>query len=335
MARHVYLVVTDLHLYYKNLSSRKNYLAELDVARQKIEELCEKYDRPTILFLGDIFHSGYQSVTQAISDISWFGKLKEITSGLYTVVGNHELSYTKSNPFYGLICGVASSKLPISSKVFGHHGVVNVVDELIDGDTKFVFNHYGTEIDTDKFEGVKIGLFHQDLVTAQVEADNDIQVYGDRLEDTSVFSSYDYAFLGHIHSVYGLYREGRTFVDYLGSLGRTNVTEVNDKNRERDIPAVIIEDNKFSRIERNQFLLPSRAESVIEESVIANHEAYEKRKVLHEVRDMRIGNEDSIDNVRVMLKDYGGTALAIVDSAAEGKLGDLWRSVRPGGMYGF
>jgi len=72
-----WLVVSDLHLYYKNFANRKNYAEELSSVKMYCWSLAEKYkqagwDSVNLLLLGDVFHRGYQSTFSAVNDSDFF-----------------------------------------------------------------------------------------------------------------------------------------------------------------------------------------------------------------------------------------------------------------------
>lgn len=77
MDRICWLVVSDLHLYYKNFANRKNYAEELSSVKMYCWSLAEKYkqagwDSVNLLLLGDVFHRGYQSTFSAVNDSAFF-----------------------------------------------------------------------------------------------------------------------------------------------------------------------------------------------------------------------------------------------------------------------
>ena len=43
MANNAYLIISDLHDFYKNIENRINYVKEIDVVKQKILEIGIKY----------------------------------------------------------------------------------------------------------------------------------------------------------------------------------------------------------------------------------------------------------------------------------------------------
>ena len=89
----------------------------------------------------------------------------------------------------------------------------------------------------------------------------------------------------------------------MASLGRPNKTEVADNFLERNIPVVIIEDDKFSRIVPHKFQLLSRAESVIAAVDIDEKVKYEIKKQRQEAKEYISQTDDPIKNIFNWLAD--------------------------------
>lgn len=318
MGKTVYLIIPDLHLGNIMAANRINYRAEMEFVQGELLKIAIKYKRQGFtvktLFLGDIFHHSYKNVTEALTDYSflqaWFNKVGEC----YTVLGNHELTYYKANPFYNAIRSIDSeSVVKIKNKVWtplGAVNVLNVVDELHDGEVGFYFNHYGTGIHSCKDDKVKIGLFHQDIIDTSIA--NDTNTSGRRidwlkpveLERQSILDEYDYCFFGHLHTVYGVWKTEKTFLVYLASLGRTNETEVRDDFLERNIPGVIVEDGVFCGIEDNVIQLMKREECISEEVVEAMRASYAEAKERAGLRDYIAMNDTPINNIKHLFVEY-------------------------------
>lgn len=273
MISNAYLLITDLHL-FPTLVNRKDYLSELLPVLSKIESLLDSYREKGyhthLIFLGDIFHRGFSKVSQAfpLQDIIRYLCSKADTS--YSLVGNHELSYYKENPFWYLISELEDLSLRDISTIkqpLGTSNVLRIPAFIRDGDTTISFNHYGTNIKLpDANAKVNIGLFHQDI------GDNDITRMWGEFTPVESISNYDYCFFGHLHQAYGKYQiNGKFTAYYLGSLGRTNHIEVDDSNLERMIPVIITEDGKFQNIEEHTIILLSRAESISAEALIPSN----------------------------------------------------------------
>ena len=148
MSKNVYLVITDVHATYKNKRNRINYLSEVDFVFNKIEELIEKYSydyNVNLIFLGDIIDVSFKSQDKAILYNNTMIRLDSMVDKIYSVVGNHEITYYIDNPFWTLMNRIdapsVTSKLNKSWKPKGLMQIINVVDTLADGNVLFHFNH--------------------------------------------------------------------------------------------------------------------------------------------------------------------------------------------------
>lgn len=320
--KNAYLIVSDLHRFYKNLRSRVDYQAEIDYVWNYLLSLIDKYsvDREvSVIFLGDLFHRGYPDSFSAVNDNNLFRELRSKCSGIYSVLGNHETSYYKDNPFYTLVNSIDSEKVSrIRNKVcepVGVSNVINVIDELTDGEVTFYFNHYGTPVSTPRSDGVSIGLFHQDIVSqtvvTQAEKIFGTSVYAkvSDVEGNGILNGYKYSFFGHMHQMFGMYAlDNGNILYYLGSLGRTNIAEVNDEYLVRDIPVVLVDDGVLTGIQKNIFNLPNREQCVNEEAVLNNKEDYENRKQVLEARSYSFNGDNPMEE---LLARLAGDAMAI------------------------
>lgn len=293
MENTVWLIISDLHLYYKNLASHLDYVQEMIDVRGEIMKIANRYKEDgfefvNLLLLGDVFHRSYSKADVAIGDNNFFVMWNQHYGECYSVVGNHELSYYKSNPFFSMVKTIDSEKLKgITNKVWTPTGllpIIKVVDELEIADVRFLFNHYGTQISRATADGKKnIGLFHHDLVNSEIkqmmvnQRGHDFWSETVEFDNSGVLDGYDYCFFGHMHQVYGTFQmDSGTILCYLASLGRTNIQEISNDFLERNIPAVKIR-GKFMGIDDNKITLPSLEESVNISKVLQKQEDSEKR----------------------------------------------------------
>lgn len=218
MANNAYLIISDLHDFYKNIENRINYVKEIDVVKQKILEIGIKYREAgwnvNAILLGDVFHRAYQSVDFAILANNYWMLAKKLFTDIYCVLGNHETTYYASNPFYTLVNSIESEKVrKILNKVWQPRGLENifrVVDTVVDGNVILHFNHYGTPISRAIPEKVNIGLYHQDIINSEIR-DLMTTTYSNDLyycrpinfDNTDIFDGFAYNFFGHMHKVYG------------------------------------------------------------------------------------------------------------------------------------
>lgn len=327
MDKIAYLVASDLHQKYCNFQNRFDYRDEVRSVQMQLIKIAKKYAsagyKVKLLLLGDVFHNSYKDIFNAINDNNFFYVWKDFFGEIYSVVGNHELTYYKSNPFYTLVSEIHSKKISgLLNKVWtpvGVSDVIRVVDELHDGDVHFYFNHYDTNVSIPESTGINIGLFHQDIVCNQIITQMK-NLYGAEYYGTTVdfnkcefFEKYDICFFGHMHQVYGIWRTGGCTLYYLASLGRTNIAEVNDNFLERNVPAVIIEDGKFKTVEDNKFYLASRKDCVKEEIVALNKETYNLKKDIQEIKDHVPAFAEPVKNLKVLFSEDASISLILSD----------------------
>ena len=336
-----YLVVADLHWYYKNFKSHKNYRNEMQQIKDTLIGLAGKYrkegfNKVSLLLMGDVFHRGYQDVFSAMVDAGFFTSWSRYVGDIYSVVGNHELHYYASNPFFALLSEIGSCKILESVNSIwtplGTDKVINVIDELSDGEVVFHFNHYGTKINKPVDNKVNIGLFHQDIANSQIiERSKQIlgyNTYAPEVSNVEKLASYQYSFLGHMHQMYGTFKtDDGHFICYLGSLGRTSSAEVDDHFLERMIPCVKVIDGKFNGIDQNKFNLPDRDSTlnlaVVEEKAIQ----YELTKKKKEARSYVALDDNPMDG----LKSYfvnSPVALAVIDDLATNPIDRIGEDLR-------
>lgn len=325
MSKNAYLIITDVHATYKNKRNRINYLSEVDFVFNKIEELIEKYSydyNVNLIFLGDIIDVSFKSQDKAILYNNTMIRLDSMVDKIYSVVGNHEITYYIDNPFWTLMNKIdapsVTSKLNKSWKPKGLMQIINVVDTLADGNVLFHFNHNIRDGVSAPIEGkYNIGLFHKDIISKSIinsmELNKDMDIFEVNptyIEDNSyILHGYKYCFFGHMHKVFGKWdyiddiTGEETILQYLGSLGRSNHSEVNDNFLTRSIPAVIVTDGEFERVEDNFFDLPPRGECVNEKLVENDKIKYEKRKVIKSYNTYTSTGDDPINNMRELFAD--------------------------------
>ena len=316
--KHAYLLISDLHDTYRKKENRVDYQTEIKLVKEYVIKLIQKYRKDNtkvyLIFMGDVFDTGYKEVFSSTTANNFFIFLRNICDGIYLLFGNHELTYYSGNPIYTLFRTISSKKIQrVQNKMWKPQGIFetfHVVDEICDGDTIIHFNHYGTNISKAVDGYVNIALFHQDVVCSEILDDMQRHLhrtlYGSHpinFEQSDIFEGIHYNFFGHLHSVYGEWKlisdktGWETRLEYLASLGRPNYTEVHDDFLERDIPAIVLEDGRFVGIEHNRFLLKSYAESVREDVVKKNKERYEAVKERKEIRNYDPLSDEPVKNL--------------------------------------
>jgi hypothetical protein len=306
-----------------NIQARYDYRKEINQAFEQLVKVIVKYKKIGVkvhlIWMGDIFHGSYKDVFEATAANNLIIRIKQAVDEMYGVMGNHEFSFYKDNPFWTLISEMKSLKVrKMLNRIWQPRGtmdVLNVVDEIVDGEVRFIFNHFGTGVERPQVDGtINIGLFHQDLYAKAIAEDMHITKGMDIFEHaplyfdkSTVLHGYDYAFFGHMHKLYGQWdyvcdkTEYLTRLWYLASLGRTNHTEVNNLYLERNIPAILVTDGKLVEVQDNKFNLMTREECVNEESVVVNQEIRKKTIEKKEFATYVPVVDDPIENIRIGL----------------------------------
>lgn len=299
MERNAYLLVSDLHYSDVQKTNRINYQDEVNYVLQYIFKCVKKYKDigydVNVIFLGDIFDTSFKSITKAIRANNIISTLAQACK-VYSVLGNHEITYSKNNPFYSLVRNVDSGYIKSYSKkeleFTGVRNSINIPDKLVDGEVVFYFNHYGMDVMEPKIGVTRIGLFHHDIVHSSIRkyASSMLgeEMYGVTIDDTrcDALGMYTHCYFGHIHKIYGKFEieDSKTLLHYLASLGRPNVSEVRDDFLERCIPAVLVHNGELHKIEDNYITLMKYSECVNELAEIKRREKY---SIVKDRKDMR------------------------------------------------
>lgn len=332
MKRNVYLVISDLHASYRNKDSRVDYLNEIDYVIDNLMRIIESYsnDNVYLMFLGDVADNSFKDQAKAIAFNNIFVILKQKVKEIYFVMGNHEMTYYRDNPFWSLFNTLESDEIrKVITKSWQPTGLIQigrVIDRLEDGEVCFSFNHHATRVLPPVDGKVNIGLFHKDIVCKAIVEDmrinNDLDIFEVKpvyLEKTNILRGYDYCFFGHVHKIYGrwVFTDDHTGeqikLNYLGSLGRPNHTEVNNKFLERDIPAIVIENGKLKGVEHNFFNLLSREETVKEDIIEHNQKLYQQRKDLNYFKDYMEVSDNPLENIKARLSIEPSAVLIFED----------------------
>lgn len=291
--KNVYLLMTDLHADTEK-ANRLNYFGEVLTAMQDTLNIAQKYKdagyNVNMMFLGDVFDTGSSNPSDAMQLMEVFYFFTSMFSQVWSVVGNHEISYAENNPFWYLVAEMQDESLSMVRRFIQPRGLTSrivVPDRVTDGDTVFYFNHYGTPAKTPDTGKIRIGLFHQNVGSNEI-----CKMWGtfDNVEEAAYIQGYNYCYFGHMHLAHGEYwlNEQHTCKgEWLGTIGRTKVDEIQDDCLEVNIPAVIVVDGKFVTIESNYITLKNREETVD----VPKYEASKKsREIVAQRRNSAVSN---------------------------------------------
>lgn len=287
--KNVYLCLTDLHLDFTK-ANRINYFGEILNAMNDIQTIAREYStkgcQVNAIFLGDVFDGSLSNSSEAMQAIEIMRFFCESFQKVWSVVGNHEITYAKDNPFWFLVSEIEDNTLASIRRFLQPRGLCNVVTVpalFTDGEVTFYFNHFGTPPKTPSARGVRIGLFHQNV------GSNDIcKMWGtfDDVEDAAYVQGYNYCFFGHMHLAKGkfyLNEEHTCQAEWLGTIGRTKVDEVMAEDCKVNIPAIVVEDGKFVGIEDNYIELPPPSEVIDFEKLRASQKS---RQIIDKRREI-------------------------------------------------
>ena len=342
MIREKIIVMPEPHIWDKNISTRIDYVGEIKEYMQEVKSIIEGEtldgSRVSVVWAGDIFHRGFNNVDEVLYWYTYFLELAGITEGrMYSVVGNHELSYYKGNPFWYLTSEMNSELLKgqrgLAYTPLGSINILNVTDRVEIGDRVVVsLGHYNTQ--PKPVEGkVNVLVTHNSIIEEEIGRVLRNKYDRDPLEHfidysyvrtNKPFEGFEYAFVGHMHKAYGLftidYGEDNipdTRLRYLGSIGRTNSDEVQDNDRERVIPVLTIERSGEVIVEERTLTLRSRTETLDMGKMEESEKRYDKVKERKELEKVEYLLGSPIDTVRKSLSKYPALLVWLDDSLTD------------------
>lgn len=349
------MIIPEPHWWDKSFEGRIRYPQEievyLDTVRAKSQEFIDEGHDVKVIFMGDIFHHGYVDAITLLRHINYFSTWSQELSGeLYSLVGNHELTYNQMNPYWML--ADLQSKYFDRMKSIPEFGAstpsIKVVDELQLGNDLIVFGHYHRvefDYEWDKYNNVYflthnslldtevnnaiVNTYHLDVKAEYIDAQG-VRAAG-MIPATSKLQG---VFVGHMHCAFGKYHvveniqgQAMDFVlQYLQSLGRTNHTEINDANLTRTLPILnLVGDNL--EVEYWEMELQGRAHVIKESRVLANQEKYQQRKGLERFRSGSVSATNPVDDLRNWVNQVAPEDAplfeALLNSSPIGELQDL------------
>lgn len=301
------LIIPDLHDWFKNINSIKSMIEDLAKYKQEILEYCKTLKNPVVIFAGDIFHREVKMTDDAYNLQQFYGELNSICKKrVFSVVGNHELSYQANNLFWNIAMVVSDIFPPKDSRT----PLLYVTDELLIGSSLFHFGHYSrigyTSEIKDKTVEDEFLITHNALLTSEIsqalkedsEEFSDKYLHGLGLFDTGAIPASDKLraiFVGHMHLAHNTYQIKETvgninydfILQYMASIGRTNAAEFTD-DLIRELPTVHIRDGKFQNITNYKLELVAREFAVNEMVVQKNKESYKRQQRNNEIRHAEI-----------------------------------------------
>lgn len=324
------IIIPEQHLWGKNITTIPKMCEDNEVIIDKLYSIIKECENPVIIFDGDIWHQGVRYTSEVLSLLKYPITLDKITNGkVYSVIGNHELTYNKNNIFWS-ISDVNTSFC--SSRV--ENPLIKSVDELILGDTVFIFGHYnrslrGYKPSIDDYKHAVLITHNEvlndelkDALKANQPEFNTTFIKGSIDDFVPKIHDLDYVFVGHMHQAHGKYQfkqDGYDFIiHYLASLGRTNHKEFTPDIK-REIPIFRIRNGELTSLDYKEIVLSERYISVDEEQVKLNQEAYNRNKEIRTLRDTKTYNYDTIKGLKDSF-NLNPRACGLIDCALENRL---------------
>lgn len=218
-------------------------------------------------------------------------------------------------------------------------GLLEIPDRIQINNTLFSLGHWLSK--PKPVEGLfNVGLFHGSFIEKEIANILKNRYNRDPLEhymdysyigSNEYFKGYDHIHNGHMHRAFGLFTiayddDSKTRLRYLGSIGRTNVTEVSDEDLDRVIPIYTIKGSE-TFLEEYSFKLKPRAEVVNEIIVKRNKEKYAIQKEGKRITDKLLVTDDPIKDIKGIIKDHK-LYLEIFNNSIVGVESDLYISLR-------
>lgn len=289
---HVF-IIPEPHLWDKTFKNRKSYPDEVMGYMQQVMEIISGYEgKRVIIFPGDIFHRSYGGIDGIITTFNLFKDLNTLTdNNVFSCVGNHELSFTYNNPFWIMAEDYTTRYVNLHGlKAFGTmHPGIKVVDELDIEDIRFLFGHYCRKDLADTSGKDLVFITHNSLLEPEID-----KYVSDKFgieskteymhtvgiksgEGIPVTEKLKYVFVGHMHTFFGKFNveenvqgtDLQFLLQYMGSFGRTSISEVNNVNLARVIPHFAITEDSCDYVPID-FMLKPREDIVLEQVVLEN-----------------------------------------------------------------
>lgn len=318
-----FLIIPDMHIWDKNISSRKDYVQEcVDNFNNLISIVGQiksniDSEKLYLVFLGDVFHNGFKNLSSLNYWIQQFTILRSMCNSIFCVVGNHEMHYVKNNPLWSLTNGISSSY--INAKGFKADGVLPIIqipDEINIFNYSLQFNHFERNIAVPDSSKTNILFSHNSWMNntlfksleslGNTQISNRYMNYNEITEDCAL-KYFNCAFFGHNHLLLGDYefewehilKERATTVYFCGSIGLTNRNEVSATKRYRVLPLLHLDASGIPVVKKYTLNLSGESDSVLDLEAIddsmKNYEASKFRKAL--IKKYNLTNLDPIQAI--------------------------------------
>lgn len=350
------VIIPEQHLWNKAITSVPSMLQDNDEIINELCKIIDSLDNPVVIFDGDIWHRGVPNTEESLKMMGYPLALYEKTGGkVFSVVGNHEITYKKNNIFWG-ISSIESPYIQstIRTKYIVENPLIKIVDELCIGDLCVIFGHYGRTFITDSLD-VPEDIKHAVYITHNSFGDSEIfkllnskgqgiQESFMNVQDISVpgvlppIKCLENVYVGHMHKAHGVFQVNGKYGDqdcdfklrYLASLGRTSHSEYTD-DVVREIPILHIRDGKYTGETLETITLKEREVAVDEEIVAINKEKYDRDVEIRQLRAVKVYNNDLVTSIKEVLS-LNTNCLQIVEYADKNEIPDFIKEAIQGGI---
>lgn len=304
------IVIPEPHLWDRTFKNRRDYPGEIEAYLEEVLLRVEQLPgEKIIIFPGDIFHHGYTSIAGVSYAFSLFARMNKLTNNrVFSVVGNHELTYRSNNPFW-MMASDETNRFGDMQGLSGYgvvHPGIQIVDTLSVGPLDFVLGHFSRREYVPTHRDCVL-ITHNALtepeISKAVNAAHKTESIDEYLHVSSLLSEeampvteyLKYVFIGHMHTYYSSFDVDEMvngvhmqfFLQYLGSLGRTSVAEINDCDLKRTIPVFTIDGNSYDYAPFT-VMLKGYDEIVLQDVVRDNKEKYQAQRAIKELRESNV-----------------------------------------------
>lgn len=297
------VIIPDLHDWHKNIKSIQSMTEDLAKYKKDILDYVSTLQNPIVIFAGDVFHREVKVTDDAYNLQQFYTKLSNLCRRrVFSVVGNHELSYQRNNIFWNIVSSVSD----IYPGVYSESPLMIVCDELLIGKTLIHLGHYQRSGYVTQVSGKNVSddilITHNSLLTPEIsealkldsEEFDDTYLHGAKLFDEGAIPYTDRlraVFVGHMHLAHAVYHISETINDidysfilhYMGSIGRTNAKEFT-QDLKRELPTLHIRNGELENISNHTINLVAREFAINEIVVKQNKENYKRQARNNEIR---------------------------------------------------
>lgn len=335
-------IIPEPHIRDQNFETRTDYLTEIRAYMARImreiravASILPEEDKLVVIFDGDVFDRAMQSLGACIEWLQYFMDLQTLTKGnLYSVIGNHEITYKNENVFW-MMADLQSEWLEqvnyLTNDTRSIVQTIKITDELVLDNLLVIMGHYRRDLSfyTDEFikenyPGVTdvIVVSHNTILDHELYNYFKEEVGYDVTYGRGISSVYKYdgllpptsmlrkVYVGHMHRAFAIRHRkeqiGNTIcefdLEFLASLGRTNVQEISNNFLKRAIPVITVADGTVEYA-RQDFMLVGEEVIIDNAKLTANREKYNSAAEFRTLRVTELEIKDPAEDLKRLLGD--------------------------------